>query len=106
MFGSQDSDWALHKDTWYRGKFELYLSKLGFRCLQFSHSEWRDCVNVTVVAFKKKPFMSPDGLVRAAEQLLRMSLVDDSESEDRLLRVWISLLVSRNESESPGYGLR
>jgi len=31
MYGSQETDWAYHKDGWYKEKFEEILPKVGFK---------------------------------------------------------------------------
>jgi len=68
--------------------FELYLGALGFRDLSFDYSEWHGTFNITVVALKRAPFKTRRELIRVAKDILRLSLVDSSESEKRLFEVW------------------
>jgi glycosyltransferase involved in cell wall biosynthesis/predicted SAM-dependent methyltransferase len=89
IFGSHEAAWAVHLDGWYQAKFELFLGSLGYRDLFFSASEWRGTCNITVTARKLHPLMTRDEQVEAGKELLRLSLVDDSDSEERMIGVWM-----------------
>lgn len=89
IFGSHDAHWAVHYDGWYKAKFKKCLSALGFRNLKFSSTDWRGTYNITVRAQKTAPFTSLVERKKAVENLLRLSLVDDSETEQRVLSVWM-----------------
>jgi glycosyltransferase involved in cell wall biosynthesis/predicted SAM-dependent methyltransferase len=89
IFGSHEAPWAVHFDGWYQAKFELFLRSLGYRDLAFSASEWRGTYNITVTARKLQPLTTRDAQVEAGEKLLRLSLVDDSHSEERMIGVWM-----------------
>jgi len=90
IFGSQEVHWAYHRDAWYRSKFSFYLQSLGFTDLKFRYSKWKDTFNITVIATKRRPFKTRDELLQAAENILRLSLVDESEYERHILEVWLS----------------
>lgn len=90
VFGSQEGRWAVHYDGWYRGKFQLFLGSLGYRDLAYSSSEWRGTYSITVTGYKLRPFNTRREQLEAIENLLRLSLVDDSDSEERLHGVWMS----------------
>lgn len=92
IFGSHEADWACHYDGWYRAKFELYLGLLGYKDLAFRYTEWQGMYNIIVEAQKSCPFKTRGERRQVAEQLLRFSLVDHSESERRLLKVWMDQL--------------
>lgn len=92
IFGSQEARWANHYDGWYQGKFELVLTRLGYKDIQYSYSEWKDLHNITIVAFKHPPYLDQIDQLQAAEELLELSLVDDSPTEKRLLQVWLDEL--------------
>jgi len=89
IFGSHEAPWAVHFDGWYQAKFELFLGSFGYRDLAFSASEWRGTYNITVTARKLQPLITRDERVEAGEKLLRLSLVDDSDSEERMIGVWM-----------------
>ena len=50
IFGSQEARWAMHQDGWDAVKFKLFLSRLGFRRIRFTRSQWRGTFNITVEA--------------------------------------------------------
>lgn len=54
IYGSQEADWAYHRDGWYEGKFRKLLPELGFEI----ESIQRNCThgnlpNIKVVAIKR-----------------------------------------------------
>src|SRR6185369_15988167 len=80
LCGSHEAGWAVHKDSWYRAKFERYLEALGFGNLSFETSEWNSLNNITVTATKLSPDRPPEELFSAGENLLRLSMIDNSET--------------------------
>jgi predicted SAM-dependent methyltransferase len=89
MFGSHEAAWAVHQDGWYAERFRSHLETLGFENLRFDRSSWRGTYNITVTAARGRDELSRDELLRRAEQLLSQSLVDQSESERKILEVWM-----------------
>lgn len=97
LYGSHDAHWAVHYDGWYKTKFKEYLSSLGFRNLHFSYSNWRGTYNITVQAQKTTPFLKRDEQECVVENLLRMSLVDNSETEKKVLSAWMKSFHKKND---------
>jgi GT2 family glycosyltransferase len=89
IFGSHEAPWAVHLDGWYQAKFELFLGSLGYRNLVFSLSDWRGTYNIMVTAKKLPPLAMRDEQIQAGERLLRLSLVDDSDTEERMIELWM-----------------
>ncbi len=89
LFGSHDAHWAVHYDGWYKAKYKEYLLALGFRNLKFSYTDWMGTYNITVQAQKTAPFISQVDQRKSVENLLRLSLVDNSETEQRVLGIWM-----------------
>lgn len=92
VFGSHEADWAVHRDGWYQAKFDLYLRSLGFVHVTYSHTEYRGLHNITVLAHKGPQLKTRDELLNSAEQLLRLSVVDSSDSEMRMLDRWMQIV--------------
>ena len=93
VFGSQEADWALHCDGWYAAKFRWVLGELGFEKVRARRSAWRGTFNVTVRSRKPLgPPRSREELMEIADRLLRLSLVDESATEQRILEVWRSAM--------------
>lgn len=88
IFGSHEAGWAAHWDGWYEAKFRRHLHALGYEHLRFSRKRWAGTHNITVTARRGAARLERAAREAAAERLLRDSLVDDSESELRLLGVW------------------
>ena len=52
-YGSQEADWAFHKDGWYEDKFKEVLPRLGYEIISIKKSVSRKILpNITVVAKK------------------------------------------------------
>lgn len=52
-FGSQEQDWAFHRDGWYEEKFKEVLPRLGFEIVSIQKSKSRKILpNILVVAKK------------------------------------------------------
>jgi predicted SAM-dependent methyltransferase len=91
MFGSHEADWAVHWDGWYESRFRATLTALGYRVTRVERARWQGTHNITVTAAKDGPRPREQQLA-AARELLRFSLVDGSESEQRLLSDWAARL--------------
>jgi hypothetical protein len=106
IFGSHEAEWACHKDGWYRDKFVPFLGALGCKNLSFRRITYKGLHSIIVTAQKTRPFQSHDRQVEEAVRILRLSLVDDSESEERLLAGWVSELEAQlADTEKRGHEL-
>jgi hypothetical protein len=92
LFGSHEANWAVHYDGWYRERFTQVLTALGYRDLEFTTGEWQGTYNITVVGTKKSPLVSRAEQINQARELLRLSLVDESPAERRMLQTWMEQL--------------
>lgn len=92
LFGSHEAAWALHADGWYREKFTLVLTALGYRDITFIDTRWKDTFNLIVQAEKRAPFVFRTEQLAACERLLRLHLVDESAVELRMLETWLARL--------------
>lgn len=87
LFGSHEAHWAVHRDGWYREKFEHVLSALGFDDLKFEFNEWEMTRNI-IVQSSKRDNLDIEELKKISKNLLRESMIDNTESEQRLWRLW------------------
>lgn len=85
IFGSHEAHWAVHWDGWYAQKFEHVLSLLGFEDILVEYTQWKLCPNIIIRA-KKRKHIDMQMLAMRAKQILRESLVDETEQE--MLRCW------------------
>jgi hypothetical protein len=88
IFGSQEAPWALHYDGWYKSKFKLFLSKLGFSKLRFKRNHWHGTHNITVFAKKTNSYLKRSEQIEVAKFLLEKSMVDKSPTELKMHQVW------------------
>ena len=92
LFGSHEAHWAIHYDAWNKEKFSRALRAFGFGDLHFELSKYKSTRNILVHAVKNQT-MSSDLLMKEAEGILRDSLIDNSDTENRLLKVWLDKLI-------------
>ena len=89
LFGSHEAGWAVHYDGWYCERFTHVLTALGYRNLRFTTGEWQGTYNITVCCTKDNPHLSRAEQVSQVRELLRLSLVDGSPTEMRMLETWM-----------------
>ncbi|MBS0152403.1 MAG: glycosyltransferase [Nitrospira sp.] len=89
LFGSHEAGWAVHYDGWYRERFTHTLTALGYQKLEFITGEWKGTYNITVIGTKGSPAVSKAGQVHCGRELLKLSLVDESPTEMRMLQAWV-----------------
>ena len=87
IVGSHEAEWAVHKDCWYKEKYQCVLSKLGFCDIRFEYTEWKMTRNIVVYA-KKQRAINLAELQQNAKDLLRDSMIDETPSEEQTWRVW------------------
>jgi predicted SAM-dependent methyltransferase len=90
LFGSHEASWAVHREGWYDSKFRLFLETLGYEQVKFKRSHWHGTHNITVTARRSSDALPRELLLGRAEDLLRYSLIDDAESEQRILDIWMA----------------
>jgi predicted SAM-dependent methyltransferase len=92
LFGSHEASWALHKDGWYKEKFETVLQLLGFQIVQSVNLNTNSLVpNIAIQAVKVNNF-DTETLIHKAQAILRYSLVDNSASEESIWIAWREIL--------------
>lgn len=88
VFGSHEAAWAVHWDGWYADRYRRTLEGLGFGTLHIERAKWHGTHNITVTATRLGSTRTREGQLAVASDLLRESLVDESDSERRLLAEW------------------
>jgi len=91
IFGSHESDWAVHKDFWDRDKFKFILTKLGFEIIKIKQ------FNSILGKLPKTSFLVrqiPLEKIRRnfAREILEASLVG---SEKEILDIWLKQIFNR-----------
>lgn len=89
LFGSHEAKWACHWTGHDKRSLRLLLGLFGFEIVEFRRTSWQGTRNLIVLAKKVRTLDSKEAL-QATEAYLRHSMVDNSESELRLLESWMS----------------
>lgn len=98
LFGSHEASWAVHWDGWYKQKYVLTLSKLGFENLKFRYNKWGYLRNIEVFAYKNQGKLSNSKLKNVSRELLIHSTVRTNQadksipqgSEINTINVWMA----------------
>ena len=87
LFGSQEAPWALHWDGWSEDKFRHFLTELGFDIISINCSSW-NCIDNILVISKKQSSKTIAELQIIGKKLLKLSMVNASESEVLMWEGW------------------
>jgi hypothetical protein len=87
LFGSHEAHWAVHHVGYTKQSLRDLLERFGFKVQKINRSKWRDTRNITIVARKNKD-LDQGKLKEISEKYLENFLVDGSDSEKKLLRIW------------------
>ncbi len=91
IFGSQEAHWAVHCIGYTEARLRGLLEAFGFIPQKVNKSEWRGTDNLEIVAQRSAGQLTFADFEQRTKDYLSLFLVDDSESEKRLLEVWINL---------------
>jgi len=99
LYGSHEAAWAVHYDGWYKDKFEITLSKLGFGDLKFIENEWGMTKNIEVYADKLSYDLDANQYAALIKQLFIPSTIRLNQkeidmpvgSELDMLNVWMNM---------------
>ena len=88
LFGSHEASWAVHREGWSVASLSDSVAAFGFGDLQVRRNSWKGTHNFEVIA-RRRHSLDAEAAAVAARRLLCDYLVDRSESELRLLEVWL-----------------
>lgn len=89
IFGSQEASWAVHYEGYSEGKLRSLATFFGFGNIKIIKSGYKRTFNIEIIAEKIKT-LSKEECRKAASQYLSSYLVDDSDTEKRMLEVWMT----------------
>jgi predicted SAM-dependent methyltransferase len=89
IFGSQEAHWAVHYHGYSEHTLKELLINFGFRPILTRRNNWKGTYNIDISATKIKAFETKDECNEATRGYLNRFLVDQSESELRLLDCWM-----------------
>ncbi len=88
IFGSQEAPWAVHFEGYSARRLKKLFTHFGFGKFEIERSDYKRTFNISIHAYKIKE-MSREASRNAAAEYLRDYLVDDSNTEARMLEVWL-----------------
>jgi len=90
IFGSHEAYWAIHCEGSTIGRLRKLLRNLGFGISKIRKNSWKGTHNFEVIARKNEPDLSKIDMEKRVEEFLSDYLVDSSQSELKLLDVWMN----------------
>ncbi len=88
IFGSQEAHWANHYEGYTIKRLQKLTELFGYRTLETSKNEWMHTYNIEIIVEKVRSITRKES-EEAAKKYLSSFMVDDSESEQKLLAKWM-----------------
>lgn len=89
IFGSQEAHWAVHYQGYSEESLSEFLQIFGFKISNIRRNDWKGTYNIDVSATKVHSMTSEADREQSAQHYLSLFLVDQSESELRMLEIWL-----------------
>lgn len=91
LFGSHEEFWAVHCEGYGPSDLKSMLGAFGFRVVRVGRNAWKGTYNVEVAAVKEDVAPAATDFEGRASAYLRGFLVDDGETETRILDAWLAI---------------
>lgn len=88
IFGSQEATWAVHYEGYSKSRLTKIFKAFGFKIESINQYEYKRTFNIEVIG-KKTNTLLYDDAIKSAKSYLIDYLVDKSESEEIMLKVWL-----------------
>lgn len=98
LFGTHEADWAIHCDGYTNKILKSMVEIFGYRVSKIIKNSWMSTYNLELFAIKKEEQITRLDFENIAEKYLRTYLLDGSETEKRLLKVWMSTFKKQIEA--------
>lgn len=89
IFGSNEAPWAVHYDGWSKDRFTELFKTFGFKVDAVEQTAYLATRNIAVIGHKSKKTPTKQDLFKTAKKYLSQFNTDRSETEDRILNVWL-----------------
>lgn len=90
LFGSHEASWAIHCGGYTSSSLKRFLEHYGFKIIKLNRNSWKGTHNIELIAEKKQIDFDLKKLEIITKNYLKQFLIDQSESELRLLSVWMN----------------
>lgn len=89
IFGSNEEFWAVHYEGWSRSRLEDITTSMGLQVVSTKKIDWKGTCNIEIIVEKTQSTKTKEQCRSKVAKILRDYLIDESESEMRLLDVWL-----------------
>jgi hypothetical protein len=89
LFGSHEAKWAAHCEGYTPRTMGILLKNYGFEIMNISKNRWKGIHNFEMIAGKGKAPLSRQDCSKITQNYLSHFLIDQSQSELRLLDIWM-----------------
>lgn len=89
LFGSHEAAWAVHYEGYTPDMMKNMVGEFGYKVTAIRLNHWKGTHNFELFAEKTVDNLNKDDLENRARGYLSNFLVDESESEIELLKVWL-----------------
>lgn len=89
IFGSQEAPWATHFVGYTPEMLTDLLEKYGYKINKIHKNSWKGTANIEIFAVKKNIKIAPKEFEKITRKYLSQFLIDNSSSEQKLLKVWM-----------------
>ena len=97
LFGSHEAHWAVHCEGYTPELLKKMLENYGFRVIRMKKSVWLGTYNLEMFAEKATNDISKNEFNTITSNYLKKYLLDEGESETRLLNVWLKMYIDQLE---------
>lgn len=89
IFGSNEAAWAVHYDGWSKDRLTELFDIFGFKVNSVEQTAYLATRNIAIIGSKSKKTPTKQVLLETARDYLSQFNTDRSETEDRILDVWL-----------------
>lgn len=95
IFGSNEAPWAVHYDGWSEERLRELFKVFGFKTDKVEQTSYLATRNVTIIGHKSGKTPSKAEVVKEARDYLSGFNVDESDTEKRILDIWVEDFTSQ-----------
>jgi len=90
IFGSNEAPWAVHYDGWSDTRLRDLFEAFGFKTDKIEKTAFMATRNITIIGYKATETPNKAEVIETAKKYLGGFNVDDSETEQRILKIWVN----------------
>lgn len=91
IFGSHEANWAVHYEGYTPGSLISFIENYGFKIIEIKKNNYMGTYNFELKAIKSNHKLTKEDLEQITENYLKNFLLDQSNTEQKLLSVWMDI---------------